>query len=300
MLKPRDIARYRIRAGARFRLKDHPADHRGPRTWRGLTGESLKDHAQSIVNRNLEHLYEAQELLYASDRYALLLIVQAMDAAGKDGLIRHVTHGLNPLGCQAYAFKRPSEEELDHDFLWRCAKALPESGRIGIFNRSYYEEVLIVRVHPDLLARQRLPDEPSGEALWRARYKSINNFEKHLVRNGTVIVKVFLNVSKAEQRRRLLDRLRQPEKNWKFNPGDLTERALWNDYMKAYEEMVRGTSTPWAPWHVIPADHKWVARALVAEILVQTVRRLDLSVPKLGPIERRALTAARRRLERGA
>jgi PPK2 family polyphosphate:nucleotide phosphotransferase len=228
--------------------------------------------------------------------YAVLVVFQAMDAAGKDGMIKHVMSGVNPQGCQVFAFKAPSAEELDHDFLWRCVKALPERGRIGIFNRSYYEEVLVVRVHPEILARQKLPPGKRGKGFWEDRYESINDLERHLVRNGTVILKFFLHVSKDEQRRRFLDRIEDPEKHWKFSAGDVAERDHWDDYMEAYEDAIRATSTAWAPWYVIPADHKWVARALVADVLATTIRDLGLEHPAPTTEQKRALAEARRRL----
>jgi PPK2 family polyphosphate:nucleotide phosphotransferase len=221
-----------------------------------------------------------------------------MDAAGKDGMIKHVTSGLNPQGCQVYSFKQPSSEDLDHNFLWRYSRALPEKGRIGIFNRSYYEEVLIVRVHPEWLVRQRLPPGKRGGKFWRHRLEDINAFERHLARNGTLILKFFLNVSRKEQKKRFLERLTNPEKHWKFNAADLEERAFWNEYMEAYEEAINVTSTPWAPWYVVPADHKWIARALVSAVISRAIDSLGLKAPTVSPEQLRALAAARRRLIR--
>jgi len=221
-----------------------------------------------------------------------------MDAAGKDGMIKHVMAGLNPQGCQVFSFKKPSDEELDHNFLWRYAKALPERGRIGLFNRSYYEETLVVRVHPELLVRQRLPPGKRGREFWAERYEDINAFERHLARNGTLILKFFLNVSKAEQKRRFLERLTNPEKHWKFSSADLAEREFWNDYMEAFQDTLSATSTKWAPWHVIPADHKWIARALVSEVVSREIRRLGLRPPETTPARLRELAAARRKLMR--
>jgi PPK2 family polyphosphate:nucleotide phosphotransferase len=243
-------------------------------------------------------LAEAQELLYADDRYAVLLVFQAMDAAGKDGTIKHVMSGVNPQGVQVHAFKQPSAEELDHDFLWRCARALPERGRIGIFNRSYYEEVLVVRVHEELLARQKLPAGARGRRLWRQRYESIRAFEKHLARNGTLILKFFLHVSKKEQKQRFLARLDEPEKHWKFSSGDVAERRHWGDYQGAYEEMIRNTATKHAPWVVIPADNKWYTRVVVAAAIVDAMERLDLRIPRADAPRRRELAQARRALLR--
>jgi PPK2 family polyphosphate:nucleotide phosphotransferase len=232
-------------------------------------------------------LGELQERLYAADHYSLLLIFQAMDAAGKDGTIRAVMSGVNPAGCQVYSFKQPSAEELDHDFLWRATRALPERGRIGIFNRSYYEEVLVVRVHPELLDREQLPDEPKRKRFWKDRYRSIVELEKHLVRNGTVVVKFWLHVSNEEQRQRFLARLSDPAKNWKFSPGDVAERAYWDDYMAAYEDAIAATSTDEAPWYVIPADDKTYMRVAVSEVIVDALRGLELEYPVVPESDRK-------------
>src|SRR6185436_14759121 len=232
--------------------------------------------AKEVLQENLTDLAEAQNLLYADDRYSVLIVLQAMDAAGKDGTIKHVMSGVNPQGCQVFSFKKPSSEDLAHNFLWRYMKCLPERGRIGIFNRSYYEDVLVVKVHPELLGRQNI-SEKVGKKFWEARYEDINSFERHLVRNGTVILKFFLNVSKEEQKARFLERLERPEKNWKFSTSDMAERGFWDDYMKAYEDALSATSTDWAPWYVIPADFKWITRAVVADIVTTTLRGLDLS-----------------------
>jgi PPK2 family polyphosphate:nucleotide phosphotransferase len=247
---------------------------------RALGDSTLKKHATDYLDGCREELADLQERIYADDRYSVLIVFQAMDAAGKDGTIKHVMSGVNPAGCQVFSFKAPSAEELDHDFLWRYAKALPERGRIGIFNRSYYEEVLVVRVHPEILARQRLPRTQVDRDFWRERFEGINAFERHLARNGTVVLKFFLQVSKDEQRRRLLDRLEEPEKHWKFSYGDLEERRLWDRYMAAFEDAITATSTPEAPWYVIPADHKWVMRALVSHVIVDRLQALDLRLPK--------------------
>ena len=298
------VTSLRVRPGTRLKLKDHDPAWAGP----GKTAQQGKAEARAEANADLEAsvagLAAAQELFYASNTYAALVVIQAMDAAGKDGLIKHVMSGLNPQGCQVYAFKQPSDEELDHTFLWRCMKALPERGRIGIFNRSYYEETLVVRVHPDLLGYQRLPalaqQKPGadpGDAFWRERYDDINAFERHLTRNGTLVLKFFLHVSKEEQRRRFLDRLETSNKQWKFSAADLPERARWDDYMRAYEATLSATSTEWAPWHVIPADHKWMARSLVAGILTSTIEALDLHMPEPSSEEKVALDEARRQLE---
>jgi PPK2 family polyphosphate:nucleotide phosphotransferase len=290
------LDRFRVDPGEKFRLRDVDPGWRGPKELRDLEGDELKERARDLVRANLDELAEAQERLYANDVYAVLAIFQAMDAAGKDGMIKHVMSGVNPQGCQVFAFKAPSAEELDHDFLWRCVKALPERGRIGIFNRSYYEEVLVVRVHPEILARQKLPPGKRGKGFWEDRYDSINDLERHLARNGTAILKFFLHVSKDEQRKRFLERIENPEKHWKFSAGDVAERDHWDDYMEAYEDAIRATSTAWAPWYVIPADHKWVARALVADVLTSTIRDLGLAHPEPTPEQRKALAAARRQL----
>ncbi len=262
--------------------------------WRagGRGGEAAEEELEQFK----EELAAAQELLYASDTWAILVILQALDAAGKDGTIKHVMSGVNPQGCEVASFKQPSTEELDHDFLWRCVKALPERGRIGIFNRSYYEEVLVVRVHPELLDAERLPPgHASGDRLWRERYEDVNAFERHLERNGTHLVKLFLHVSKEEQRRRFLERLEDPAKQWKFSTADLAEREHFEEYQGAYEEAITATSTPWAPWYVVPADHKRTTRALVGGILVHAVEQLDVRQPAPG-VGRDELEEARRAL----
>jgi PPK2 family polyphosphate:nucleotide phosphotransferase len=257
-----------------------------------------KDLAEKDLDEFKDELASAQELLYAAGTHALLLVLQALDAAGKDGTIKHVMSGVNPQGCEVIGFKRPSADELSHDFLWRCAKALPAQGRIGIFNRSYYEEVLVTRVHPDILAGQHLPaGTPTGNRLWKQRYQDINNFERHLDRNGTRIVKVFFHVSRDEQKRRLLERLDDPAKYWKFSAADLAERAYFDDYTRAYEAAITATSTPWAPWYVVPADHKYALRALVGGILTHTIEELDLHPPAVGDEGRAAIDKARAALE---
>jgi PPK2 family polyphosphate:nucleotide phosphotransferase len=289
-------AKCAVTPGSRIRLADlDPADTLGPE-FAALGGGTLKERAQLLLEENRAQLAKAQELLWASDRYAVLVVFQAMDAAGKDGTIKHVMSGLNPQGCDVHGFKRPSEEDIDHNFLWRYWQRIPERGRLGIFNRSYYEEVLVVRVHPELLVAQRLPAAVTGRQLWEERYDDINRFERHLARNGTVILKFFLHLSKGEQRRRLLERLDDRTKRWKFSAADLEERAYWTDYMAAYQDMLRATSTRWAPWYVIPADHKYVARAVVAAILTDRIRALGLKYPSVPQAEARELAAARRRL----
>lgn len=264
----------------------------------GFTGGFKdKDEARAHVEANQEVLAELQERLYAQDSYSLLIIFQAMDAAGKDGAIKHVMSGVNPQGCVVTSFKVPSAEELDHDYLWRASRALPGRGMIGIFNRSYYEEVLVVRVHPQLLTGQKLPPGSAGGGIWRRRYKQINAFEKYLVQNGTVILKFFLNVSNDEQRRRFLDRIEQPEKNWKFSVGDYKERGFWKDYQRAYEQCIRATSTEWAPWFVIPADSKWFTRLCVSEAIIRALRRLDLKYPEVSSARKAELQNIQRLLE---
>jgi PPK2 family polyphosphate:nucleotide phosphotransferase len=260
-------------------------------------GPSPKHLAESDLAQFKGELAAAQELLYASDIYAVLVILQALDAAGKDGTIKHVMSGVNPQGCEVVAFKRPSADELEHDFLWRCEKALPARGRIGIFNRSYYEEVLVTRVHPDLLSDQHLsPGTPKGNKLWHQRYEDINAFEHHLHRSGTRVVKVFLHLSKGEQKSRLLERLDDPAKHWKFSAADLAERAYFDDYQRAYEKTITATSTPWAPWYIVPADHKYAGRALVGGILTHVIKELDLHVPEVDDAGRVALDKARQTL----
>ncbi len=265
-------------------------------------GTPKKKQLEEELEEQTERLDELQRILYAHDHHAVLLVFQAMDAAGKDGTIRAVMSGVNPAGCQVFSFKQPNAEELDHDFLWRTSKCLPERGRIGIFNRSYYEEVLVVRVHPEYLEGQRLPRDVTGssdlEQLWQERYESIRDHERHLARNGTVVLKFWLNVSKKEQKERFLARLEEPEKNWKFSEGDLAERELWDDYMKAYEDALRATSRPWAPWYAIPADNKRYMRLTVAQIIVQTMEGLGLRYPKVDRDTKSRFGKLERRLQR--
>jgi PPK2 family polyphosphate:nucleotide phosphotransferase len=268
------IKRLRVDKPDKFRLADFdPADTCGL--------DIEKAEAKAMLAEGVERLSALQEKLYAQNRWAVLAVFQAMDAAGKDGAIKHVMSGVNPQGCQVHAFKQPSVEELDHDFLWRIAKALPERGRIGIFNRSHYEDVLVARVHPEVLARQRLPAALMSKDIWDDRFKSIREFERHLARNGTLVLKFFLHVSKEEQRRRFLARLDEPAKRWKFEMGDVTERKLWDKYMDAYEEAIRQTSRPDAPWHVVPADNKRFARLVIAEAMVEAMEGLKLEFPKV-------------------
>ncbi len=260
----------------------------------GWTGRiRSKKQATEWLRDGVKRLSDQQEKLYAQDTYALLVIFQAMDAAGKDGTIRHVMSGVNPQGCQVFSFKVPSAEERDHDYLWRSVRALPERGRIGIHNRSYYEEVLVARVHPEILAAQQLPPAAKGDGIWRRRFDEINAFEKYLVDNGTIVLKFFLHVSREEQKKRFLERLDKPEKNWKFSYGDVKERAFWNDYMRAYEDAITHTSTHHAPWYIIPADHKWFMRLAVASVIVQSLERLDLQFPAVSNEKRADLDRAR-------
>lgn len=296
MLSGKIAETMRVAPGQKFRLADRDTGWAQTKELKELGKDEVKERAQELLDKSLAELAETQELLYADDRYSLLIIFQAMDAAGKDGTIKHVMSGVNPQGCQVFSFKRPSEEELDHNFLWRCMKCLPERGRIGIFNRSYYEEVLVVKVHPEWLEKQRLPPGDRGKAFWQGRYEDINSFERHLARSGTVILKFFLHVSRDEQKRRFLERLERPEKNWKFSLGDLAERALWDQYMEAYEAALEATSTEWAPWYVVPADHKWATRAIVADVIASTLRTLDLRTPQPSPEEQALMSEAMRKL----
>jgi PPK2 family polyphosphate:nucleotide phosphotransferase len=286
-----------VKPGSTLSLADRDPGWTGGPAYEGLSKDELEAEAKAVLARGVEELSEAQELLWASDTYALLVVFQAMDAAGKDSAIEHVMTGVNPQGVQVFSFRKPSAEELDHDFLWRISKALPERGRIGIFNRSHYEEVVALRVHPEWLENQQLPAVAVGPRLWEERYEDINGFEQHLDRNGTKIVKFFLNVSKEEQKRRFLARLDTPHKEWKFNAADVVERARWDEYMAAFEAALTATSTPWAPWYVIPADHKWLSQALVVRILVETIDALDLSWPEVSAKEYEANLEARRQLE---
>jgi PPK2 family polyphosphate:nucleotide phosphotransferase len=288
------IDQCRVPAGKSIQLDDNDA------AWAGdpkLPKAERKRLAAEVLTQDVTALAEAQDRLFAANTWSILIILQAMDAAGKDGTIKHVMSGVNPQGCQVYSFKHPSDEEVDHNFLWRYARVAPERGRIGIFNRSYYEEVLIVRVHPELVLARRIPKVQVDDDFWADRYADINAFERHLTRNGTVVLKFFLHLSKDEQRKRFLKRLKDPRKQWKFAPADLAERAHWDDYMKAYEAALSATSTQWAPWYVIPADHKWVSRALVARIITTAIQALDLRYPEVTDAQRVVLTEAKKQLE---
>jgi PPK2 family polyphosphate:nucleotide phosphotransferase len=280
---------YRVDNGRKFRLKDFdPAD----------TGRvESKKAAEKILPRGIERLVDLQDKLYAQNRWAILIILQAMDAAGKDGVISHVMSGVNPQGCQVYSFKQPSVEDLNHDFMWRANKCIPERGRIGIFNRSYYEEVLVVRVHKELLERERMPPSLVTKNIWNERFSDINAYEQYLSRNGVVIRKFFLNLSKEEQKRRFLSRLDEPAKNWKFSTADITERERWDEYMTAYEEMIQHTATPHAPWYVVPADKKWYTRLVVSAAIIDALEELNLRYPTVDDAQRKELKAARVALE---
>lgn len=290
---------FRVSPGRRVKLSDHHTGWAQTAELAELGRETVKERAQAILRSEQQELSDHQELLYADNRYSLLVIFQGMDASGKDGTIRHVMSGINPQGCRVSSFKQPSAEELDHTFLWRYAKCVPERGCIGIFNRSWYEEVLILRVHPDLLETQQLPAGKRGKAFWQQRYEDINAFEQHLVRNGTQVVKILLNISKAEQKKRFLERLERPEKHWKFSAADIGERRYWNEYMQAYEDALEATSTEGAPWYIVPADQKWVARSIVASILTDTISRLKLRYPEPSAEQKAEFAAAREELLRG-
>jgi PPK2 family polyphosphate:nucleotide phosphotransferase len=282
---------FRISKGKNFRLKDVDPDDTLE-----FTKEEDKPRAKEALTTGVAALAELQDKLYAQDKWAVLLIFQAMDAAGKDGAIKHVMSGVNPQGCEVYSFKSPSAEDLDHDYLWRCMKDLPNRGQIGIFNRSYYEEVLVVRVHPEFLARQKLPPKLVGKSIWDERFEDIRNFERYLARNGVLVRKFFLHVSKKEQKRRFLERIDDPLKNWKFSSNDANERDFWDDYMEAYEEMIQETATKEAPWYVVPADSKWFTRVVVAAAVIETLASLDLAYPKVDEAKLKELAAAKKKL----
>ena len=288
--------RCRVTGKDKFSLADYDTAWAGPEEIKQLGEEKLKKQAKKILKKNLEALSDAQEVLYASNKYSLLLIFQAMDAAGKDGTIKHVMSGVNPQGCQVFSFKKPSSEELDHNYLWKYTKKMPEFGRIGIFNRSYFEEVLVVKVNPEFL-QGNISDRNVDESFWAARYEDINNLEKHLTRNNTLILKFFLNVSKEEQKNRFLERLNDPEKHWKFSDSDLVERSKWDKYQEAFEEAIDHTATPWAPWYIIPADNKWIMRAIVSMIVTEAITSLKLSTPEVSAEKKKLLEEARKELQ---
>ena len=278
------ITPYLVTKGKKFRLKDHdPKD---------TAHIDDKEHAEELLKQGVERLAKLQDMLYAHNHWSLLLIFQATDAAGKDGVIKHVMSGINPQGCQVYSFKKPSTEEMDHDFLWRTNKCLPERGRIGIFNRSYYEEVLVVKVHPEYLGYQHLPPQLIGKDVWEHRYESINDLEKHLARNGTVVRKFFLNVSHDEQLRRFKRRLEDPQRNWKYDPGDAAERVHWDEYQQAYEDCIRATASDHAPWVIVPADNKWFSRLVVAAAVIDALESLNLHYPEVSAAKKKELAAA--------
>jgi PPK2 family polyphosphate:nucleotide phosphotransferase len=297
MIRDDIIDLFRVPTNGKVRLKDHNPGWKQSAEFEDFGKDAVKERAQELLAKSLTELAEAQDLLYADNRYSILIVLQAMDAAGKDGTIKHVMSGVNPQGCQVFSFKKPSSEDLEHNFLWRHMKCLPERGRIGIFNRSYYEDVLVVKVHPELISPQ-LPrkKEKVGKKFWEHRYEDINAFEQHLVRNGTVILKFFLNVSKDEQKARFLERLSRPEKHWKFSASDLAERGYWDDYMAAYEDALAATSTKWAPWYVVPADNKWITRAVVADIVTKAICGLDLKYPEVTEEQAKLLNEARTKL----
>ncbi len=284
MKREKFIKPFRVEHGKHFRLKDYD-----PGDTRGLNSE---EDAVELLQRGIAQMAELQDKLYAQDRWGLLVMFQAMDAAGKDSAIKHVMSGVNPQGCQVYAFKQPSAEELDHDYLWRASKVLPRRGDIGIFNRSYYEEVLVVRVHSELLENQRLPTPLVSKHIWKRRFEEISNFESYLTQQGIVIRKFFLNVSKEEQKKRFLERLKEPTKNWKLSPSDVRERERWDDYMEAYEDMIAHTATQHAPWYIVPADNKWFTRVVVAQVIVETLSNLNLRYPRVDAVQRKAMKAA--------
>ncbi|MDL2718188.1 MAG: polyphosphate kinase 2 family protein [Acidobacteriota bacterium] len=291
MKKARKFMRpYRVSKGKNFRLKDiDPGETAG-------LGSEAKPRSKEALQNGVQALAQLQDMLYAQDRWSVLLIFQAMDAAGKDGVIKHVMSGVNPQGCQVASFKTPSVEDLDHDFLWRCNKQLPERGRIGIFNRSYYEDVLVVKVHPEFLGSAKIPPRLIGKDIWENRYRDIRSYERYLANNGVIVRKFFLHVSRAEQKRRFLERIENPDKNWKFSASDAKERAHWKEYMKAYEEMIRETSTEDSPWYVVPADNKWFTRVVVVAAVIEALDSLDLHYPEVGADKLRELAAAKKAL----
>ena len=285
-----DLKHFIILPNKKFLLKDYLTN---------FTGHfNKKENAQKKLEEDIARLAKLQDLLYAQDNYALLIIFQAMDTAGKDGTIKHIMSGVNPQGVQVYSFKEPSAEELDHDYLWRSMKALPGRGRIGIFNRSYYEEVLVTRVRPEILSKQKLPPESNKGNIWKQRFEDINHMERYLVRNGVILLKFFLHISKKEQKERLLGRINDSEKNWKFSASDLENRKYWNCYMKAYQDMMNHTSTEWAPWHIIPSDHKWFARVAVANVIISKMESLHLRYPKVSKEEESNLLKYKKTLKR--
>ncbi len=297
MINKELIQKIMVKPGKKIDLKDYETGWAQNEDLKKAGEDVVKEAALRILEHNRQALAASQELLWANDIHSVLIVLQGMDTAGKDGTIRHVMSGVNPQGCRVTSFKVPSSEELDHDFLWRHSKALPAKGEIGIFNRSYYEDVLVVRVHPEILEGQRLPPGKRGDKFWERRYADINAFERHLDENGTLILKFFLHISKEEQKRRLMDRLKDKEKYWKVSPADLKERGYWDDYISAYNTMLSKTSTSWAPWYIIPADYKWAARALVADVIAGKIEDMDLSYPKVTDAQIEELKKAKRQLK---
>jgi PPK2 family polyphosphate:nucleotide phosphotransferase len=296
MLQEKVIKIFRVDNRKKFKLADHKPGWNQAPEFEDFGKDAVKERSKVVLEENLADLAKAQDTLYADGRFSVLIVLQAMDAAGKDGTIKHVMSGVNPQGCQVFSFKKPSAEDLSHNFLWRYMKSLPERGRIGIFNRSYYEDVLVVKVHPQLLPRGIAGGKKPGGKFWAKRYEDINALERHLTRNGTLILKFFLNVSKGEQKERFMERLDRPEKHWKFSPADLAERGCWDDYMKAYQDAIAATSTKWAPWYVVPADYKWITRAVVADVVTTAIRGLDCRYPEVTPEHQALLEEARKKL----
>ena len=298
MIKEKYVKKLMVEPGKKVKLKDFPTGWAQNEEFKNLGKDALKERASEILESNRNTLAQAQELLWASNIYSVLIVLQGMDTSGKDGTIKHVMSGVNPQGCRVTSFKVPTEEETDHNFLWRYTRALPARGEIGLFNRSYYEDVLVVKVHPEILDKQQLPPGKRGDKFWNARYDDINAFERHLFRNGTLILKFFLHISKEEQKKRLMERLEDKEKYWKFSLSDLAERHFWDDYLEAYEDMLSRTSTDAAPWYIIPADYKWVARTAVADIISSKIQTLDLQFPKVPEESLKQLEKARKELKK--
>jgi PPK2 family polyphosphate:nucleotide phosphotransferase len=296
MLQEKVLKLFRVDNRKKFKLADHKPGWNQAPEFEDFGKDAVKERAQEVLAQNLADLASAQEVLAADGRFSVLIVLQAMDAAGKDGTIKHVMSGVNPQGCQVFSFKKPSSEDLAHNFLWRYMKSLPERGRIGIFNRSYYEDVLVTKVHPELLSRGVTDGKKVNKKFWDKRYEDINAFERHLVRNGTLILKFFLNVSKEEQKARFMERLSREEKHWKFSTSDLAERGHWDEYMGAYQDAIAATSTKWAPWYVVPADYKWITRAVVADVVTTAIRGLDCKYPEVTPEHHALLEEARKKL----
>ena len=297
VLNKKILDKFRVTPGRKFKLKSIDPGWRGDNEMRELSDAELKSSAQKVLEENLQELAGQQAKLYADDRWSVLVVLQAMDAAGKDGMVKHVTSGLNPQGCDVYSFKAPSSEELDHSYLWRIMRVSPARGKITLFNRSHYEEVLVVKVHPEYLARQRMPPKLETKELWEHRYESINDFEKHLTRNGTIVRKFFLNVGKDEQQARFRKRLDDPDRNWKFSASDASERQHWDEYQVAYQDMIRATASKHAPWYVVPADNKWFTRVVVASAIIEALESLGLEYPQVSAAKKAELAEARKLLD---